>query len=136
LWRKQILLQLGGWDPVRVAADYELHQRLQRAYGAHSVQRVAPGIPLVFARQLPGSLTTAAATHLRTMFYGARRLYQELFETWHASVRDLRDLCLASGGSRRPFPAPAPLLHKDTDNERSYDWVIMADLSASAAACE
>src|SRR5690606_4158711 len=50
MWRKQAVGQLGGWDPVRVAADSELYQRLQRVYGTHSVQHVAPGVPLVLAR--------------------------------------------------------------------------------------
>lgn len=130
--RRQALVQLGGWDTVRVAADWELYRRLQHAYGKHSVHQVLAGFPLVLARQLPKSLTTAVATHLRTMFFGIRRLYQELFETWHALATAPNELCLLP--LKRAFPAPAVMLHNNTEHS-SYDWVIMADLSVTAPFC-
>lgn len=133
--RKNVLQYLGGWDNVRIAADYELYKRLQCAYGIHSVHRVMPGTPLVLARQLPGSLTAAPDTHLRTMYFGVRSLYQELFETWHKLARGPHDLVLPRGKHLRAFPAPAVMLCKNVES-RIFDCVIMADLSATASGYE
>lgn len=124
--RKQAVLDLGGWDEVRVAADHELRQRLVHLHGRDAIAHVMPGAPLVFARQLPESLTTASATHLRSALFGLRRLYTELAETWHSMAKDT-DLKLVAG--QRQFPAPATILPCHLQSTR-YDWLLMSDLSA------
>ena len=130
LLRRDALERLGGWDEVRVAADHELRQRLIRLHGASAIAHVLPGVPLVFARQLPESLTMASQTHLRTLFFGLRRLYGELAETWHGMARKPDDLKLSP--PQRAFPAPAGMSSSTPDIAR-YDWLLMSDLSAQAS---
>ena len=131
--RREAVCLLGGWDEVRVAADYELYRRLLRCHGGESIVHVKPGVPLVIARQLPASLTMAPATHLRSTFFGLRNLYSELAETWHDMAEAPTGLCLPIASSRRPFPAPAPMLC-DTRVHASYDWLLISDLSSDARA--
>lgn len=126
--RSKAVRQLGGWDEVRVAADHELRQRLLRIYGPDSIGHVLPGTPLVLARQLPESLTMAPATHLRSVFYGLRRLYSELAETWYDMAQTPEDLCLLPPPAQRPFPAPASIL-RSAPVSIHYDCLLIADLS-------
>ena len=128
--RTDAVRQLGGWDEVRVAADHELRQRLLRVYGQGSIVHVLPGIPLVLARQLPESLTMAPATHLRSLFFGLRRLYSELAETWYALAQGQDDLRLPPA-ARRAFPAPAPML-RAASGVVHYDCLLIADLSSDS----
>ncbi|MDH2012954.1 glycosyltransferase [Pseudomonas juntendi] len=122
---------LGGWDEVRVAADHELRQRLQRCHGADALLYVLPGVPLVIARHLPQSLTMASSTHLRSTFYGLRQLYSALAEAWHGMADDAAGLCLPSASGARAFPAPAPML-RNAQAKASYDWLVVSDLSEAA----
>ncbi|MCE0780835.1 glycosyltransferase [Pseudomonas sp. NMI542_15] len=122
---------LGGWDEVRVAADHELRQRLQRCHGADALLYVLPGVPLVIARHLPQSLTMASGTHLRSTFYGLRQLYSALAEAWHGMANDAGGLRLTPGSGTRAFPAPTPML-RNAQTEASYDWLVVSDLSEAA----
>lgn len=130
--RRCALERLGSWDEVRVAADQELRQRLVRLYGAEAVTHVLPGVPLVLARYWPESLTMASGTHLRSTFFGPRRLYMELAETWQAMANGADDLYLPNGAADRPFPAPASLL-SDFPEPADYDWLLIGDLSPEAS---
>ncbi|WP_449431666.1 glycosyltransferase [Pseudomonas putida] len=126
--RCEAVRQLGGWDEVRVAADHELRQRLLRRHGAEAILHVQPGVPLVIARQLPGSLTMATGTHLRSTFFGLRQLYSALSDTWHGMTENSLGLRLPAVSSRRAFPAPAPML-RNAPAVASYDWLLISDLS-------
>ncbi|MCQ4253831.1 glycosyltransferase [Stutzerimonas stutzeri] len=128
--RKAAVQQLGGWDEVRVAADHELCQRILQVHGPDSIAHVLQGIPLVLARQLPESLTMAPATHLRSLFFGLRRLYSELAQTWYGMVDTPAALRL-SPSAKRAFPAPAPML-RTAQATAHYDYLLIADLSAES----
>ncbi len=128
--RKAAVQLLGGWDEVRVAADQELRQRILQVHGPDSIAHVLPGIPLVLARQLPESLTMAPATHLRSLFFGLRRLYSELAQTWYGMADTPAALSL-SPSAERAFPAPAPML-RTAPATAHYDCLLIADLSAES----
>lgn len=128
--RKAAVQRLGGWDEVRVAADHELRQRLLQVHGPDSIAHVLPGIPLVLARQLPESLTMAPATHLRSLFFGLRRLYSELAQTWYGMADTPAALSLPPA-AERAFPAPAPML-RTAQATAHYDYLLIADLSAES----
>jgi glycosyltransferase involved in cell wall biosynthesis len=130
MFRRKALRKLGGWDEVKVAADTELYQRIRRIWGEGAVQTILPGVPLAFARQTAASLTASAPTHLRTQFWGVRRLYRELSETWHATVKSSKELYI--GRAVRPFPAP-PQLVRHAPESPHYDWVIMTDCGPDSA---
>lgn len=135
MMRSDAVRELGGWDEVRVAADHELRQRLQRRHGAETLLYLLPGVPLVIARQLPQSLTMASGTHLRSTFFGLRQLYSALADTWHAMTEDATQLCISANPDTRAFPAPAPMLRSMLD-QASYDWLLISDLSETARSAE
>ncbi|SNB69452.1 MULTISPECIES: glycosyltransferase [unclassified Pseudomonas] len=131
MMRSEAVRQMGGWDEVRVAADHELRQRLQRRHGNHAVLYLLPGVPLVIARQLPQSLTMASATHLRSTFFGLRQLYSALADTWHQMTDDASELCIPADPDTRAFPAPALML-RTAPAQAQYDWLLIGDLSDAA----
>ncbi|MFF7061219.1 glycosyltransferase [Pseudomonas sp. NPDC008258] len=131
MMRCDAVRELGGWDEVRVAADHELRQRLQRRHGDEALLYLLPGVPLVIARHLPQSLTMASGTHLRSTFFGLRQLYSALADTWHAMAEDAADLRLPESGGERAFPAPAPML-RTSSAQASYDWLLISDLGETA----
>lgn len=126
MFRREVLERLGGWDEVRVGADTELWQRIKALYGAEAVSEVLPGVPLAFARQLPESLTSAPATHLRSQFFGMRRLYRELSQSWHVMAGRPNGLYLHPAAGERRFPAPSAML-RDPPPLPAYDLVLLAD---------
>lgn len=45
-----------------------MYERVKSLYGDQSIVEVLPGVPLVFARDVPGSLTTTDTTHAFSEF--------------------------------------------------------------------
>ena len=84
MMRRAVPDRLGGWDDVRVSADTEMIWRIEAAYGAGSVARIHPQVPLAFARDAPGSLTRQPQTHARSIYHGLRHYYREISRYWHA----------------------------------------------------
>ncbi|MBD8793240.1 glycosyltransferase [Pseudomonas syringae] len=83
VFRTGILSALGGWDEVKIAADSELYERLINIYGPEAIAEIVRGVPLVFARDLPGSLTNTISTHAFSEFFGVRQLYRAIYLNWH-----------------------------------------------------
>lgn len=121
---REVLDELGLWDPVRVAADNEFVERLTRRYGEPALLRVCPQVPLAFSLVQPDSLTQRSATHVRTVNNGLRHLYHQAARWWHGRqvvpVLDARH-------HRRAFPAPLGSLPLAP---REFDLAVLADLSA------
>jgi glycosyltransferase involved in cell wall biosynthesis len=126
MFRRECVALLGGWDEVKVGADTELLQRIIALYGQDAVQEVLPGVPLAFGRQLPESLTNASATHLRSRYFGLRRIYQELSQSWHASTSTSAELRLSADSDPRRFRLLAAVSESSSRTEH-YDWILMAD---------
>lgn len=131
MFRREILARVGGWDEVKVGADTELWQRIVAMYGPGAVKEVLPGVPLAFGRQLPESLTSATATHLSSRYFGLRRLYQELSQSWHASAATSDALYLSKNSDQRRYLPPSAV-SKNFSTAQSYDWVLMADFGEYA----
>lgn len=126
MFRREALERLGGWDEVKVGADTELWQRIKALYGAEAVSEVLPGVPLAFARQLPESLTSTPMPHLRSQFFGMRRLYRELSQSWHTLAARPGGLYLHPAADEHRFPAP-PAILRDPPPLPAYDLVLLAD---------
>lgn len=109
------LLELGGWDEVRIGADSELLRRLEAHEGVESFPRICPGVPLALALELPSSLTHQNVTHIFTLFHGLRRNYHEAAEFWRETAGKGVGYVLPPPGKGRAFPAPGPMWReKDT----------------------
>jgi glycosyltransferase involved in cell wall biosynthesis len=129
--RREVFDILGGWDEVKVGADTELWQRTLALFGQDAVCDVLPGIPMAIARQLPDSLTSAPATHIRSYFVGLRRLYHELSRRWHVLANKPQGLLLEPGMGERRFPVPPGMLQQAPPRP-VFDVLLMADLGATS----
>jgi glycosyltransferase involved in cell wall biosynthesis/tetrahydromethanopterin S-methyltransferase subunit G len=134
LYRSETVLNSGGWDAVKVAADSELFERVKIFFGCNAISEVAPGVPLVLARHLPNSLTTSADTHAKSEFWGLRRDYREVYRHWHSSFRVLERMPAPRVNNIRQFPAPSSNVYKLEASKR-YTVVLMADLSTEPVNC-
>lgn len=123
LIRRSVLSEVGLWDEVRVSADSEFLWRLQRHFGEEAVQHIDVDIPLSFSLVHPDSLTQQDSTHVRTIYYGARRLYREASDWWHRQLEQGKTVKLPQG--KRVFPVPLGVL-KAYDNEPDLIFVFDA----------
>lgn len=128
LVRRSLLLELGGWDHVRVSGDTELLRRLEKTAGRANLHVVRAGAPLAFGRHEQGSLTQATATHVRTRHYGARWEYENAAAYWHARARSLR-----INDRQRPFPAPLSIRSKSLRHE-AVDVAFVSDFRLQGGA--
>lgn len=125
LIRRGVLDRIGLWDAVNVAADTEFLWRMEHHYGYQSLCHVCRGVPLSFALSDASTLTQTKATHVKTVYYGLRRLYREASSWWHrqsgfAPVME----------EVRPFPAPIGNLK---DASRYFDVVVIGDFAEVGA---
>ncbi len=102
LVHRNVIEKHGLWDAVNVAADSEFLSRLEKIYGYDRVLTVVPDVPLSFALTLKDSLTQKKSTHVKTFYFGLRRLYHEAASWWH----DNETGNLFLDPSKRKFPAP------------------------------
>lgn len=82
--KREDLLKLGGWLPLRVAADSDLIDRFLAHFGPECMTQVAPEVPLSLARAEATSLTSIATTHAATKASGLRRNIAEICSFWSA----------------------------------------------------
>ncbi len=78
LFRREVFINLGGWDNLRVSADTEFIWRIQAAYGKRSVHMLHRDIPFAFALDDETSLTRTKLTHVSTSYFGLRHYYREI----------------------------------------------------------
>jgi hypothetical protein len=102
LIRRSALDVIGYWDNVNVAADTEFLWRLQRRFGHDSLMQILLNTPLSFALSDESSLTRTKVTHVKTIYYGLRRIYRESARWWHRNAGDN----LAMPEREVPFPGP------------------------------
>ncbi|MBK7954993.1 MAG: glycosyltransferase family 2 protein [Candidatus Accumulibacter sp.] len=130
MFRRHLVGSLGYWDTVSVGADAEFYYRILRVCGARAIKEVLPGIPLAFTRRRPDSLTQQSGTHLRSLYYGLRREYQESADDWHRQIQREGLTPLSAMPVGRPFPVPAVMLRKLPDE--MVACLIVADFSADS----
>ncbi|MFC3285777.1 glycosyltransferase family 2 protein [Litchfieldella rifensis] len=127
MFRRSLVDEIGAWDKVRAAADTEFIWRLQVAYGKQAVSVVHPEVPLSFSLSQEDSLTQTGPTHVKTIFYGTRRVYRETQRWWHMHASKA-ELAIMPGENKRCFPAPPNLLSKRPE-PRDYDLLVVADFT-------
>src|SRR5690625_6873535 len=97
---------------------------------------VAPSVPLSFSLSSEGSLTRSKASHVKSVLYGMRRLYQEGSRWWHQESQwrpVLGKLSEPVPPKSRPFPVPLGIVR---EGEKEYDCVVAADFSVEGPALE
>ncbi|WP_349976068.1 glycosyltransferase [Pseudomonas sp. WHRI 8519] len=127
LVRRQVFEKLGGWDVSRVAADSELLERIKLSFGFSSVYSAYPGVPLVFARHHLNSLTNASATHIKSQYWGVRKLYRMIAERWRARTPQ-DNLYLSANSLFNTFKVPNALSSL-RGVPTTFDIVIYGNLS-------
>jgi glycosyltransferase involved in cell wall biosynthesis len=143
LLRRQILVDLGGWDSTRMGADSELYERVKARHNLVT-NKLFPAVPLTLILFSGSSLTQTKAAGLATVNYGARRQYKEAYRFWHSTELSKAEPDLKMTAERR-FPAPRVMLGfkgliedidvifvgNFADRDRSFDqhivgWEILA----------
>ena len=102
--RRAYVIELGGWDRVRMSGDTEFLTRLQVRHQQERV-RMLPDVPLAFFAKREGSLTENVQTGISTSRYGPRREYLEAYTYWHR-LSDADPIRLKMPVHGRPFPIP------------------------------
>jgi glycosyltransferase involved in cell wall biosynthesis len=126
--RRKFVLELGGWDEVRMAADAELYARLAKVH-QQTKTRLRAEAPLAFQLKSEGSLTSKPYTGLSTTCYGARREYAEAHFYWREQQRSPKELAaLRLPTEGRAFPVPS-ILKKATPEYREYDVLWVSDFA-------
>ncbi|MBS4086640.1 MULTISPECIES: glycosyltransferase [Pseudomonas] len=131
MFKSDVIKTQGGWDEVKVAADSEMYERVKSLYGDQSIVEVLPGVPLVFARDVPGSLTTTDTTHAFSEFFGLRQIYRAQYSIWHDSLSSAHTANLSIFPRHRSFPAPATNL-VIPPLDKIYEVVLFSDFSFEA----
>ena len=127
--RHKHILELGGWDEVRMGADAEFYARLL-AQHRHVEMRLMPDTPLMVQLSRVDSLTSVSHTGHGTTRYGARREYTEAFKFWHKIELARGSPLLRRSNGRRPFPVPA-ICYPVPPRKKSYDILFVSDFAQS-----
>jgi len=126
LLKRQTLVDLGGWDHTRMAADSELYERIKAKHNLAD-KRLFSRTPLTLILFSGSSLTQTTGAGLATISYGARRQYKEAYRFWHATelARPNPDFRMTPD---RRFPAPRILL-KRGEPITGLDVLFVGDLA-------
>ncbi len=89
LFRRSVIMQMGGWDRVRIGGDAEFIKRFLRIFGDNSLVDVLIDFPLSFSLEQPTNLTRNPETHVKTVYFGQRRDYIDAYEYWHKNTQDI-----------------------------------------------
>lgn len=116
MFRRRWLDDMGGYFPVRKAADNEFHRRLEAVSGQQV--KLLPD-PLTIIRAAPGSLSRG--DYRPGWSHPARRSFRSAYTLWHAESSDLRV------DPRVPPPIPVPhrlggAARQDLDVVFAGDW--------------
>jgi len=132
--RRAALDVIGWWDNVNVAADTEFLWRLRHHYGHDAMAVVVSHVPLSFALSDEGSLTRSKAGHVKSVYFGLRRLYREGCRWWHRKAQWRPVLHWEPGSAppnSRPFPVPLGITR---EAGKTYDCVVVADFAVDGEA--
>ena len=122
---RNVIVELGGWDECRMAADDELWQRLLLKHAANKTV-LSPKTPMSFYLVRTNSLTNQGATGLSTNSFGARRQYTEAYRYWHEAEREKTEPDWSMRPRFRRFPIPA-LCKPGPTKRLAYDVLFVSD---------
>ena len=123
--RRSRIMELGGWDEVRIGADNEFYRRLL-LLERRSRNIVCPEVPLAFYLARDESLSAQRDIGLSTLLFGARREYQDSYRHWHLSEVEKEEPHLAISKDKRPFPIPN-ICKSRRPKEAVYDILFVSD---------
>lgn len=126
--RAETARKIGGYLPVRKAADSEFRERLEAWWGA-SVQVLDE--PLYVIRMSPGSLSRADFRPGWSHY--ARRGFWSAYKNWHATAEPY-ELEIDASDREMAIPATTPPRIAGTEwaREHSYDLCLVADWRGGA----
>lgn len=117
MFKRIVFKTLGFWDRIKVGGDSEYYRRILTVFGVGSIKTIYPGVPLSFARINKNSLSQNHKTHLRTLYNGLRKDYNDAYSKWQIDNTISKQLYLPINPQKRPFPIPQFLAvppHEDT----------------------
>lgn len=126
--RDVVLPALGGFDPVRRAADTEFIQRIKARFSAESITMLEE--PLAVIQTTPNSLSRNDFGMLHRN--PAREAYRVGFDGWHAQIAEGTSSALLKPAARAPFPAPSHISGSAEQRHGPVDLVFLANPMASA----
>lgn len=124
--RRNVVLDLGGWDEVRIEGDAELFRRIRAKFGKTSIHYLMENIPLAFALLSDESLTQNPHTHIRTQRHGVRRIYHEALLHYYECHAANNHWQVRLPDGQRAFPAPKAILPK-IEPPAHYDMLFILD---------
>lgn len=124
----QVRERIGFYDASRKGADTEYSLRLRRSFGEHAYD-VLPGI-LTAIRLSQGSLSRAEFKP--GWRHPARAAYRRGFEAWHHMKQPGEAGLYLEGEQARPrkFQLPRRFRIVQRDDRRTYDYLLIGDLTA------
>jgi len=124
--RRENVLDVGGWDEVRMGADAELYERLLAKLDARRAILHTDAF-LSFAAARGDSLTRRQDLGIATIRYGPRRGYIESYEYWHRleSSKTAPDWTMHPAKRRFPIPNICRLSPRSLE----YDVLLVSDFS-------
>ncbi len=134
LFRRSLIASIGEWDNVRVAGDTEFIWRAETKHGKEAFTKVYESVPLSFSMACEKTLTQSKYTHVKTVFFGLRRMYREASHWWHNKEKENLYLHNDEFGIFRPFPAPHTILGVSFSG--SVTHVLISDFSRTALAAD
>lgn len=125
---RQIFLELGGWDEVRIAADDEMVRRIRSKYGSVCIGDCGFIAPMTMQRQHFSSLTQNSTTSITSNTFGLRRTYFLQADHWR-SKQAMSDLAFSTAreNDKTPFPIPNLMLRSCEVQKKAYDLILISD---------
>lgn len=124
MFRKDLALPaLGGYDPVRKAADTEFTERLAAFFGRDALVEL-PDV-LVATQLTEGSLSRAEFAF--GWHHGSRRAYLDAYKPWHRAIAEHRVSAYLDPGGPRKFPAPDRFVTGRESAPRICDVLFVSD---------
>lgn len=127
LFRREDSLAIGGYLPVRKAADSEFRERMERWKGEKSISL---GEPLYMIRMSSGSLSRA--DFRPGWSHQTRRAFWSAYNYWHEHAkREELNIDAVEGSGRPPFVGPARIV--GTESPVSVDICVLGDWRAASS---
>lgn len=120
--RRERIVELGGWDPVRFSADAEFVERLRASQKDFDLRKIHPTVPMSISLFDGSNLTASSSTGIWTNRFGSRQEYERAFRSWHMDGQ----LRLERRSQTDPFPVPS-LAYHGRGFQQHFDIVLVSD---------
>jgi glycosyltransferase involved in cell wall biosynthesis len=127
MFKRELLLRLGGWDEVRFGADSELEERICAFLKIKKILHLYTDVPLTLLGESADSITRAVYSSINTIFWGVRKEYMHHYRSWHQVELQQSEPFLNKVG-RKPFWVPFELIN-GSSRSQDIDLVIWGDFT-------